>query len=140
MNQVNEKIIVRVLPAEGSNSEFAPDKDLQQGIECDGYVLLLFRENKLFRSGIRHLSVSNIADEICDECNEGNVPALRQAFTLAEALIRMDEIDKQARSRKALRRIAKVLHGIDPDEEFPDELPQEFPEDEIQEFPDEDCD
>ena len=137
MNQMNEKMIVRVLPAEGSNPEYAPDAELQHGIECYGYILLTFdKEHDVETALIKNLSLKNISDAVITNCDEDEISTIRQAFAIAEGFVKAARIQEDHLRSKAMERVKKVLSGIDPDEEFPDELPQEFPEDPIQLFPD----
>ena len=40
------KYICKVLPTKECNEDFAPDRDMQDGIEVDGFVLIGFRDGK----------------------------------------------------------------------------------------------
>lgn len=90
---MREKIIVKILPAEGSNPEFAPDPKEQEGIECYGYMMLLFDEDGDIRvSSLHNISIENITDAIVQNQFEGGIPELRQACVIAEGHIRAMEI------------------------------------------------
>jgi len=138
MNEVNEKMIVKVLPAKGSNPEFAPDAELQKGIECYGFILMAFdKEHDLETALMTNVSIKNISDAVISNCNEDVINTIRQAFVISEGFVHAARIKEDHHREKIAKRMKMVLHGIDPDEEFPDELPDEFPEDEIQDFPEE---
>lgn len=133
MNEINEKMIIKVLPAEGSNPEFAPEKVLQDGIECHGYVLMTFNEEHDLDSALlTNLSLKNITDAIISTCDEDAISTLRQAFVVAEGFIKASKIRQDNKRDNMMKRIKQVLSGIDPDEPT-----DEFPEDEIQDFPEE---
>ena len=135
---MNKKIIVKVLPAEGSNPEFAPGKYLQDGVECDGFLLLTFgKEGRLKSSALHGISRKNLSDAIRHHALEGIVPMIRQAALVAEGEIRALEIEIQKDRQQLFEPLVKSLvkdYAEDfPDEEeqdFPEEVPQEFPEDE----------
>jgi hypothetical protein len=136
MNEINEKMIIKVLPAEGSNPEFAPARELQAGVECYGYLLQTFdKEHSLNSACMGNISMQDITDAICENTDDDVITAVRRAMVVAEAFMKADRIDVEQKSKKAMKRIMKVMHGIDPDEEFPEDLPDEFPEDPIQLFP-----
>ena len=138
MNQMNVKMIIKVLPAEGSNPEFAPGAELQEGIECHGYILMTFnKEHELETSLITNLSIQNISDAIEVNCNEAAITIIRQACVIAEGYIKAAKMGEDHMREKMVQRMKKVLSGIDPDAEFLDELTDEFPDDEIQRFPEE---
>lgn len=134
MNDMNEKMIIKVLPAEGSNPEFAQDAELQEGVECYGYVLMTFDKNHDLSGALTtNLSLKNITDAVISCCNENAISQLRQAFVIAEGFVKAAKIKQDYEREKVMQRMKKVLSGIDPDAEFMDE----FPEDEIQDFPEE---
>ena len=134
MNDMNEKMIIKVLPAEGSNPEFAPDPELQKGIECYGYVLMTFNEEHEMETALTvNLSMKNISDAIILSSNEDATSMLRQAFVIAEGFVKAAKIRQDYERDNMMKRMKQVLSGIDPDGEFGDE----FPEDEIQDFPEE---
>ena len=137
MNEMNEKAIVYVKPAEGSNPEFAPEEELQKGVECYGYILLTFdKEHELSTAMVGNLSLKNISDAVIENVNEGAISMIRQGFAIAEGFIKAARIEEEYVREKAMERMKKVLTGIDPDECFPEEGEQDFPEEEAQDFPD----
>lgn len=137
MNEMNEKMIVKVMPAEGSNPEYAPEKELQEGIECHGFVLMTFdEEHDLATALVHNLSIKNICDAVVSNSNEEAVSMIRQAFVIAEGFVKAARIENDHLQDKALKRLKKVMSGMDPDADFMDELPQLFPDDEEQRFPD----
>ena len=137
MNEMNEKMILKVMPAEGSNPEFAPEQELQKGIECYGFVLMTFNEDhELETALVTNLSIKNICDAVIENCTEGAISTIRQGFVIAEGFVKASKINSDFLHDKAIKRLKKVVSGMDPDAEFMDELPQLFPEDEEQQFPD----
>lgn len=137
MNQMNEKMIIRVLPAEGSNPEFAPDPELQKGIECHGYVLMTFDKNHDLETAlVTNLSIKNITDAVISNCNEDAISTIRQAMAIAEGFVRAAKMQEDRMRDVAMKHMKKVLREIAPDGEFQEDQPQEFPEDPIQLFPD----
>ena len=129
MNQMNEKMIVKILPAEGTNPEFAPEQAMQKGIECHGFILLTFDEkHKMETALVQNLSLRNISEAVVSNCNEDAVSTIRQGFCIAEGFIRASHMQMDYQREKAVNRMKKVLSGWDPDEDFPEELPQDFPD------------
>lgn len=126
---MNEKMVVKVLPAEGCNPEFAPEQVMQQGIECHGFVLLTFDEkHELETALVQNLSLRNISEAVVSNCNEDGISMIRQGFCIAEGFIRASRMQADYQRDKAINRMKKVLEGWDPDEDFPEEGPQEFPD------------
>ncbi len=137
MNQMNEKMIIRVLPAEGSNPEFAPDPELQKGIECHGYVLMAFdKDHDLETALVTNLSIKNITDAVISNCNEDAISTIRQAMAIAEGFVKAAKMQEDRMRDVAMKHMKKVLREIAPEGEFQEDQPQEFPEDPIQLFPD----
>lgn len=123
---MNVKKIIKVLPAEGSNPEFAPEEELQQGVECYGYVLLTFdKEHEIETALVNNLSLKNIADGIVENCMETAVASLRQAFVVAEGYIKAGQIQMEHDRNQAMERFSKVLRGIDPDGDAQEDFPEE---------------
>lgn len=42
--------IIKILPGEGENPEFAPDRKDQEGIECEGFLLMTFDKDQDLQS------------------------------------------------------------------------------------------
>ena len=84
-----------------------------------------------------NLSIKNICDAVLENCTEGAISTVRQGFVIAEGFIKAGKIERDYQHDKAIRRMKKIVSGMDPDGDFMDDLPQLFPEDEEQRFPDE---
>ena len=55
MKDYNE-YVVRILPGEGCNPEFAPDRKSQEGIKCNGFLLATFRDGRVQTEAICGIS------------------------------------------------------------------------------------
>jgi hypothetical protein len=86
---------------------------------------------------VTNLSIQNISDAVTSCCNRDAINTMRQAFVIAEGFVKAAKIRQDYERDKVMQRMKKVLSGIDPDAEFPEDVPDVFPEDEIQEFPEE---
>ena len=137
MNEMNEKMVITVRLAEGSNPDFAPEPELEKGIECHGYILITFDEaHELETATIGNLSVKNICDAVVANSTEGAISTLRQGFAVAEGFISAGKIHQDYLHDRAMKRMSRVLSGMDPDEMteiqkiFADDGEERYPEDE----------
>ena len=111
--------IIRILPAEGANPEFAPDRKQQEGIECDGYVLMCFVNEKLSSLHIDGISTKHIADAIRNKKDTEGISIIRQACAVAEGHIRAMEIFNEQQSETAMEKLKDIFAGIDYEEDDP---------------------
>ena len=58
------KYICKVLPTEECNKDFAPDSDMREGIETDGFILIGFRNGKPYFESMMGVTIKNISDWI----------------------------------------------------------------------------
>lgn len=84
------KYICKVLPTETCNEDFAPDADLQEGVDVDGFILIGFKDGKALFETIMGTTVSCISKWIRKQSKGGKL--IRAACTIAEGEIRAKEI------------------------------------------------
>lgn len=54
------KYICKVLPAEECNEDFAPDRDMIEGIEVDGFMLIGWRDRKPYFESMMGVSIEDL--------------------------------------------------------------------------------
>lgn len=84
------KYICKVLPTEKCNEDFAPDADLREGVEVDGYMLIGFKDGKASFETIMGISMDKISKWIRRQSKGGKLISAACAIALAE--IRAKEI------------------------------------------------
>lgn len=105
MDRKMSKYRIKVELAPGGNPEFAPDKELLDGVDCEGFLLLVHGCEK-GRSIIHNLSVLELAEilaELMTNLKSGS--EIQQALAIAEGLKKAREIDMAAKKDSMLRRI-----------------------------------
>lgn len=92
------------------NPEFGADKDLQEGIECEGFMLIAFRDlentaEKLdVASAIYRLSVRHIVDFL--KYNKAEVGSdILQAASIAEGYLQAKRIYEEWKKRQMMERL-----------------------------------
>ena len=58
------KHICKVLPTKECNEDFAPDRDMRDGIEVDGFVLIGFKDGKPYFESIMGVNTTLISEWI----------------------------------------------------------------------------
>ena len=92
-----DKYICKVLPTEECNEDFAPDKEMQDGVEVDGFMLVGFRKGKPYFSSMMGISVQSLADWLRkDDRGAANI---RAACMIAEGERKAKEILEEAEDR-----------------------------------------
>lgn len=100
-----------VLPTEECNPEYAPEKDLQEGIEVDGFAIVTQREETPYSEGLMAMSVDMLSKWMRKKSQAGNI--FRAAAGKADADIRAVEILKE-NERKAnglTELLMKIMEG-----------------------------
>lgn len=87
----NYRIIV--LPTEECNPEYAPEKDLQEGIEVDGFAIVTQREEQVYSEGLMAISADILRKWMRKRSKAGNI--FRAAAGMANADILAVEILKE---------------------------------------------
>ena len=104
---MNEKMIIKVLPAEGSNPEFAPEKELQEGIECYGFVLMTFDQDHDIETAImNNVSIMNVCDAVRENLHDEAISSLRQALVIAEGQIRAISMERESKANRMMKDIS----------------------------------
>ena len=101
------KYIIKVQPAE-CNPDFAPDKQLENGIETDGFLMMTMKDEKPHAVIISGMTIDAIARMLAgDETEAGS--AIWQAIAIAEGLKRACEIGREYSKKTMARGIAELL-------------------------------
>ena len=105
---MENKYMVRV---ESSNPDFQTDKDMQNGIEADGYLLVLFdKEGNPIVEALNAVSTFSIARYLAADAGRvSNI--LRQAGAIADGLLEAREIEKKSRREKVAMDLAEILRS-----------------------------
>jgi len=101
--------VVKIVPAEGSNPEFAPAKAEQEGIECTGYIVITFDGDETATESASKVSIDMIKNTLKSggELND----MIRAAAAVAEGEIKAREIMTAGKQKKAAMAIAEMLKG-----------------------------
>ena len=108
------KYLIKTLPTDECNEEFAPDKCMQDGEECDGYMLIMFEDNEPSATIMQQISVKNIKDLLTCDCKVAT--AIRQACAIAEGEIKAVEIQREMKRKDDFINVARRL-GIAPQDD-----------------------
>ena len=87
------KYICKVLPTEDCNRDFAPGRELEKGVEVDGFIMIGFKDGKACFESMMGISISNISDWI--RRNGPGGKKIRAACAIAEGEIRAKEITEE---------------------------------------------
>ena len=87
------KYICKVLPTEDCNRDFAPDRELEEGIEVDGFVLIGFKNGEACFESMMGINIGNMSDWI--RRNGPGGKKIRAACAIAEGEIRAKEITEE---------------------------------------------
>lgn len=94
------------------NPEFGADKEEQEGIECEGYMLVAFKENseedmKMATAG-HHITIEQIADWL--ECSDDQMKyMILQAALIAYGNIQARRLYEEQQKMKAMRSIFGMM-------------------------------
>ena len=98
MENINgKKYVITVQPGEDCNPEFAPEKEMLEGIKVDGFVLIGFKDRKPHFESIMGVSVKDVSKWICGR--ERGVQIMRVACAIAEGEIRAMEIQEEKKGQ-----------------------------------------
>lgn len=105
------KYIVKAETAPGGNPDFAPDSELVHGIEADGFVILLMKDDRPYCQLINGVTTMDLARMIAadDKSEAGSV--ISQAIAIAEGLKKAAEIAERYRKDKAARDLVEILRA-----------------------------
>ena len=107
------KYIIRTQVAPGggySEREYVLDKQLEEGIEADGFVLLLKNKNKPDAIVIHDVTIMDLAQLLSDDGSSG-VSEINQAFAIAEGINKATEIKRNHDREGIARSLAEMLRA-----------------------------
>lgn len=84
------KYICKVLPTEECNEDFAPDRDMIEGVEVDGFMLIGWRDKQPYFESIMGVSIGDLKKWIRRKGT--GAQKVRAACAMAEGEIRAVEI------------------------------------------------
>ena len=87
----NGRYMIKILPAEGCNPEYAPESKAQAGTEADGFCLVCLEDGKPKCEQISGATVMQIAEWLAYTGTE-MVSVFRQAVAIADGLSKAKEI------------------------------------------------
>ncbi len=87
------KYIIKAGAGEECNPEFAPDRELGEGIGCDGFMIVTFCDGKPEVETMMGFSVADLSNWIQRRSKGGQI--IRQACAIAEGQIRALEISEE---------------------------------------------
>lgn len=89
------KYIIKAETGEDCNPEFAPDRELEEGIGCDGFMIVMFCDGKPKAETMMGFSVEDLSNWIRRRSKGGQI--IRQACAIAEGQIRALEISEEGK-------------------------------------------
>ena len=98
-------------PAGGGNPDFAPDKHLENGLEADGFLLMIMENGKPAVTAISGMTTLDLARHIASDNTEAG-SILHQAIAIAEGLDKAAEIEIKHRKQKEARDLFKILKDM----------------------------
>ena len=100
------KYLVKVLPTDECGEDEYPNKNLIDGEEADGFVLVLFQDGDPYLLSVQGANVMNIANAMfLDDKNK----ILMRAAAVAEGMQKAHEIKEANDKENAFRRFANYL-------------------------------
>ena len=105
---MNKYIVKADMQAGGGNPEYAPDRQLRDGLECDGFLLMTMRGGKPCAVVIMGVTTMDLATMLADRSSDGG-STIHQAIAIADGLRKAVEIDKEYTKTKHAREIADML-------------------------------
>jgi len=104
--------LIKMLPTDECNSEFTPDKNLQEGIEADGVFMMCFEKGDLSFSVLHGITTFQLAKALANDKDPVN-SCLHQAVAIADGLRNAMEIKKDFDRNKTAKGIADMFRNID---------------------------
>ena len=103
----NGRYIIKILPAEGCNPEYAPESKAQAGTEADGFFLVCFEDGKPICEQICGATVMQIAEWFAYAGTE-MVSVFRQAAAIADGLQKAKEIREKYEAGNVSRNLRNL--------------------------------
>ena len=92
----------------GGNPEYAPQKEMRDGIEADGFLLIAIKDGKPACTVIHHMTTMEIAQAIAGDPSEGG-SVIRQAVAIAEGIDKAMKIAEAERKTRVAKELADML-------------------------------
>ena len=105
---MNKYIVKADMQAGGGSPEYAPDRQLRDGLECDGFLLMTMRDGRPGAVVIMGVTTLDLARLLADGSSDGG-STIHQAIAIADGLRKAVEIDKEYTKTKHAREIADML-------------------------------
>ena len=96
------KYIIKAGAGEECNPEYAPDRELGEGIGCDGFMIVTFCDGKPKVETMMGFSVEDLSNWIRRRSKGGQI--IRQASAIAEGKIRALEISEEGKEGPTIAR------------------------------------
>jgi len=103
-----KKYVISVKGAEGCNPEYAPDKELQDGLESDGFLLMTMKDGRPGAVVLMGITTLDLAKMLAGGSDDGS-SVIQQAIAIADGLRKAAEIDKEHTKMKHAREIVDML-------------------------------
>ena len=100
-------IIKAELNPHGGNPEYAPDKELQDGIEADGFALLTFKDDNPHCIVVHGVTTLDLAKMFAN--GKESTSIIWQAIAIAEGLNKAAEIAESSEKRNMAKMFAEIL-------------------------------
>jgi hypothetical protein len=117
------KYIIKAEAGEDCNPEFAPDREMEEGIGCDGFMIVAFSDGKPKFETMMGFSVADLSNWIRRGSKGGQI--VRKGWAIAEGQIRALEISEEGKEGTTIGRddfelnkvltqeeLARILGGI----------------------------
>ena len=101
-------IKAQLSPVGGGNPDFAPDPQMVNGIEADGFLLMAMKDDRPSVVTIYGMTTLDLARMLAGDKSEAG-SMIRQAIAIAEGLNKAAEIAKEESKTKMAREIAEML-------------------------------
>lgn len=93
-----------------NNPEYDPDEVLKRGMDVDGFLLLTFKDGDPHSTSLMGCTTLEIARSIAgDKSEAGSI--IRQAFAIAEGIMKAEEIHKRENSNRMAKELADMLRA-----------------------------
>lgn len=110
---------IKVLPRLGMPEEWRPEREVINGIECDGYVILTFKDGEPFVSCVNRVSKAQMEKAFLH--GGRGLKYLMAAAVIADAKIRMDGMLEAADIAHELSgKIGQLIKGLEEEDEEDD--------------------
>ena len=103
-------LLFKLIPTAECNEEYTPDKQLQEGVECDGALVVMFEDGKPSVSIMHGTTVAQISDFL--QMDASVALMVRQACAIAEGYKKADELHKIEKMEEMKKSLAKHIKSM----------------------------